>query len=201
VNEARITIITPTYRRNSAVLRRCLGCVRAQTFSYWRHIICSDGLHEQHAADLIGAEADARTTYCVSSRHYGDYGASVRQEMLTSPVDTEYVMFLDDDNIILPHYLEKMIRALDEASHGEAFAICAILHFGPLPFFFGKPPVLLRGEPRLLHIDTLQVVVRTEAMKAVGWRTGSYVADGFTYQELGKRFQYVRVDECLAIHM
>jgi hypothetical protein len=121
--------------------------------------------------------------------------------MLMNQADTEYVMFLDDDNIILPHYLEKMIRALDETAHGEAFAICAILHFGPLPFFFDKPPVLLRGEPRLLHIDTLQVVVRTEAMKAVGWRTGGYVADGFTYQELGKRFQYVRVDECLAIHL
>ena len=59
---------------------------------------------------------------------------------------------------------------------------------------------VVSGSPHLVS-HTAQVVVQTEAMKAVGWKTGSYVADGFTYQELGKRFTYVRVDECLAVHM
>lgn len=199
--EPKVTIVTPTYRRDPATLARCLGCVRTQTVTAWRHVVCSDGVHEPEVERLLDREEDPRFEYRVSSEHHGGFGAGVRQEILMGGQGTEFIMFLDDDNLILPHYLEKMLSALEEARNGEQFAICSILHFGPLPFFMGRPPVILRGEPRVCHIDTLQVVVRTAAMREVGWRDHGYVSDGVTYQALGERFGYVRVEECLGIHL
>jgi glycosyltransferase involved in cell wall biosynthesis len=201
MNPPQVSIITPTFRRGKEILARCLGSVRAQTFGDWMHLVASDGEHEPHAAELVAAESSDRVTYSVTTRHYGGFGAGVRQELLMTRVDSPYVMFLDDDSILLPPYLEKMVAALEQAGPSVQFAICAILHFGPLPFFMSKPPALLPGEPKLLHIDTLQVLVRTPAMKEVGWMDKGYLSDGFTYQELGRRFPFVRVPDCLAVHL
>lgn len=199
--EAKVTIVTPTFQRHPGMLDRCLGCVRAQTEVAWRHIVCSDGIHEPEVENLVARENDPRVEYRVSTKHYGGYGAGVRQDVLMQSEATEFIMFLDDDNVILPHYLERMIEALGRARNGEQFAICSILHFGPLPFFMERPPVLLRGEPRVCQIDTLQVLVRTEAMREIGWRDHGYLSDGFTYRALGERFGYVRVHDCLGIHL
>ena len=121
--------------------------------------------------------------------------------MLTKHADTKYVLFYDDDNIILPKYLEKMIRVLENTTNGEQFAICQLMHFGPVITSLGKPPVLLEGLPKVKHIDTLQVLAKTKAMKAVGWLKRGYCSDGYTFEELGRRFSFVRVNECLALHM
>ncbi len=200
MSEPRVTIVTPTFRRDPGILARCIGCVRAQTEPAWRQVVCSDGIHEPEVEQLVAREKDPRFEYRVATQHYGNFGGGVRKEVLATADSTEFIVFLDDDNVMLPHYLEKMISALEKASDGEQFAICAILHFGPLPFFMDRPPVLLRGEPRICQIDTLQVLVRTEAMREVGWRDHGYLSDGFTYRALGERFGYVRVEDCLGIH-
>lgn len=201
MTEPRVTIVTPTFRRDPGVVARCLGCVRAQTEAAWRHIVCSDGIHEPNVEQMVAQEKDPRFEYRVSSEHYGGFGDGVRKEMLSLGEGTEFILFLDDDNVILPHYLEKMVSALDRARNGEQFAICAILHFGPLPFFMDRPPIMLRGEPQVCQIDTLQVLARTKAMREVGWQDHGYLSDGFTFRALGERFGYVRVEDCLGIHI
>jgi hypothetical protein len=198
---AKVTIITPTYQRNPDIVQRNIECVRAQSFPHWRHIICSDGVFEKAVYDLILQEGDSRRAYCIAEKHYGDFANSVRHEMLTKHADTEFVLFYDDDNIILPNYLEKMIGALEKNDNGEQFAICQLMHFGPVIKSVGRPPVLLEGVPKVKYIDTLQVVARTEAIKTVGWLKNGYCSDGHTFEELGRRFAFVRVNECLALHM
>ena len=198
---AKVTIITPTYQRNPDIVQRNIACVRAQSFPHWRHIICSDGVFEKAVYDLVLQEGDSRRTYCVAEKHYGDFANSVRHEMLTKHADTEYVLFYDDDNIILPNYLDKMMRALEKTTNGEQFAICQLMHFGPVIKSVGKPPVLIKGVPKVKYIDTLQVVAKTKAMKTVGWLNSGYCSDGYTFEELGRRFSFVRVNECLALHM
>jgi hypothetical protein len=175
--------------------------VRAQSYPHWRQIICSDGVFEKAVYNLVFQEGDSRRTYCVAEKHYGDFANSVRHEMLTKHADTEYVLFYDDDNIILPNYLEKMITALENTANGEQFAICQLMHFGPVTKSAGRPPVLLKGVPKVKHIDTLQVVAKTKAMKTVGWLKSGYCSDGYTFEELGRRFSFVRVHECLPLHM
>ena len=198
---AHVTIITPTFRRHPDIVQRNIECVRAQSYTHWQHIICSDGIFEKDVYDLVLQEGDTRRKYCVSEKHYGDFANSVRHEMLMKHADTEYVLFYDDDNIILPNYLEKMIGAIENSTNGEQFAICQLMHFGPVVKSVGNPPVLLKGLPKVKYIDTLQVVVRSKAMKTVGWLKNGYCSDGYTFEELGKRFSFVRVNECLALHM
>jgi hypothetical protein len=132
----------------------------------------------------------------------GDFGNTVRQTMLEKEARGEYVLFFDDDNIILPHYLERMVAAIEQ-SHGAGFAVCKVMHFGPLNESEGKPPKVLTGERvALYHIDPLQVLVRTEVMRKVGWDTKvGYLSDGVTLENLGKQAGHVRVEEVLGVHM
>jgi len=61
--------------------------------------------------------------------------------------------------------------------------------------------VVLAGIPKLFYIDTLQVMVEADAMRAVGWVGNSYFADGETYSALAQRFRYITVQECLCAHL
>jgi hypothetical protein len=196
-----VTIITPTYQRSVDTVKRCIDCVRAQTICDWEHIICSDGKFEGAISALVDAQDDVRLSYQnTSDREEGDYGNRVRASVLEQAVG-RYVVFFDDDNIILPTFLEKMIGAIrrEEAD----FAICQCMHFGPLQTFIGKPPVVLTGiPPKLYHIDTLQVVAKTEVMRDIGWQTEhGYFTDGNVYQEMAEKYKYVEVPEVLALHL
>jgi SAM-dependent methyltransferase len=196
----RITILTPTLNRPPATVERCLRSVNEQTFSGWEHLICSDGRHEPEVEEMVRRGGDRRRRYLHLAQAAGHFGAGVRAALLPE-VRTDYVAFLDDDNILFPRFCERMVQDLD--SHPEAgFAICQIVHCGPLAAHFSLPPVVLTGvPPRIKNIDTLQVVARTEAMRACGWVLDGYVSDGATYERLAQTCPWIAVDEVLGMHV
>lgn len=98
---SKITIITPTLGRPLPTLQRCLASVDRQTFAGWEHLVCSDGRPEPEVAELVRAGADPRRRYCHLAARGGHFGAGVRAALLPE-VRTEYVAFLDDDNILFP---------------------------------------------------------------------------------------------------
>ena len=197
-----VSIITPTCNRDLRIVQRCIQCVRSQTYEHWEHIVCSDGVLEPHIKTLVESDRDARMKYMVTAKKHGGYGGAVREEIINKIPLGKLLVFYDDDNVIFPTYLEKMVKALVEAKNDEKFAICQIFHFGPLQPFFGPPPILLEGEPKLYYIDTLQVMVEAEAMKKVGWVNPlHYCSDGMTYEALGKAYKWVKVPECLGVHL
>jgi len=198
-----VSIITPTFKRDPRVVSRCLDCVRLQTLQDIEQLVCSDGSNEQEVATLVGSLGDARITYQhTEGKKPGDFGNVVRSEMLKK-ARGEFVLFLDDDNIILPHYLERMVRELRETP-GTDFAVCRVVHFGPLKEdVLGAPPKVITGIPvKLHHVDPLQILVRREAMLDIGWDTErGYLADGVTLERLGDKYKYVEVPEVLGFHM
>lgn len=196
-----ISIITPTYRGRPAEIRRCLNSVIRQTYTHFEQIVASDGIHEAETEAVVAGIEDPRIRYMATVTHHGNWGSAVRQEVMTSVAAGRYLVFLDDDNIIFPAYLEKMLRALRAGPAGTAFAICEQLHFGPLQPFHGEPPVVLPGVPKLYHIDTLQIMVEADAMRSVGWLDKGYLADGETFAELGRRYGHVNLRECLCAHL
>jgi glycosyltransferase involved in cell wall biosynthesis len=196
-----ISIITPTYRGNPGKMKRCINSVVRQTYQYFEQIVASDGVHEPETQAVVAEFNDPRIRYMATAQHHGGWGAAMRQEIMIAVAKGRYLVFLDDDNIVFPTYLEKMSDALRTAPEDTAFAICEQLHFGPLQPFHGEPPVVLPGVPKLYHIDTLQIMVEAEAMRAVGWLSNSYFADGETFAELGRRYRYVNVRECLCAHL
>jgi glycosyltransferase involved in cell wall biosynthesis len=193
-----ITIITPTFRRDIKIIERCIGSVKLQTIENFKHLIYSDGIYEQNVKKLIDNQNDNRLSYGVTKVKHGGYGEGVRQEVLEK-VDTEFVMFLDDDNVLMPTYIKKMTDAI--LNNDVDFAVCNVIHYGPLPQHLGKPPIVMSNNiVKLQNIDTLQIVIKTDKFMEVGWKKMGYCSDGYTYEELGKRFKFISVNECLAIH-
>ena len=205
---SKVTVITPTFRRDPRIVSRCIDCVRLQTMTDIQHLICSDGNPEPEIASLVASVNDKRISYhnaninhSGSKCKHGDFGNVVRSEMLDK-ASGKYVLFLDDDNLILPHYLETMINAIENS--GKDFAVCHAVHFGPLnEDAVGKPPIVLTGIPvKQYHIDTLQVLVKRDVIRDIGWDTeNGYLSDGITFERLGKQHDYVEVPEVLGFHM
>ena len=196
-----ISIITPTYRGDPDKIRRCLNSVVRQSYGNFEQIVASDGTEEPVTREIVERFNDRRIRYQPTKVHHGGWGAAVRQEVMSDFANGKYLVFLDDDNIIFPTYLEKMLRTLRSAPAGVTFAICEQLHFGPLQPLHGEPPVILPGVPKRYHIDTLQIMIDATAMRAVGWISNSYFADGETFSELARRYRYVNVKECLCAHL
>lgn len=202
VKKPKITIITPTWNRPLDVIERCIISVKYQTYQNYEHLICSDGF-EQNVKDLIQQKKDSKLSYLNLDKHYKDYANTVRQHCLMK-AKGDYILFLDDDNLIFPHFLEKMLNALENTKNNVAFSLCKIIHLGPLPNHLGTPPKILSGVPvKVQNVDTLQLLIKKEALlKIGGWnKTQGYLADGYTYQKLAENYEYVVVDELLGIHI
>jgi len=198
-----VSVITPTWRRDPQVVSRNLDCMALQTMSSWEQVVCSDGEDEPEIRALIEGRKDVRYQYRnTTGRKDGDFGNTVRSEMLQA-ARGKYTLFYDDDNVILPNYLEQMVGAL-EGSPECVMAVCHVMHFGPLnEAIIGKPPQVLTGLPvKLFHIDTLQVLVRTDIAKKCGWDTEhGYIADGYSLEKFGKAGAVVEVAEVLGVHL
>jgi len=200
----RVTVVTPTWKREPKIIRRAVDCMTLQTFTEWEQLVCSNGPEEMEARNAVESARDVRVRYrCLDKEQAeGDFGNSARKKMIEE-ARGEYVMFLDDDNVILPTYLAQMAHVLDEDEE-IGFVVCRVMHFGPLnEKELGKPPIVLEGEPvKLYHIDPLQVMVRTELMQKVGWDTAKgYLSDGVTLEKLGKAAKYSKIEEVLGVHI
>lgn len=210
----KVAVLTPTFRRDPKVVERCILSVAWQDYEgEITHHICSDGEDEPRIRALIAdrfavSRLGLSTVYHHTETRGNSFGASVRQHLLehSDVAGADYVVALDDDNALLPHYVRTMVGAL-EANKDKGFAICRIVHMGPLPSHLGSPPAVLTGIPPVCrNIDTLQVMARTGLMTEVGWvaksaSDGGYFNDGMTYERLGAASAYVEVPEVLAIHL
>lgn len=208
----KVAVITPTYKRPTKVIDRCVRSVQGQTYNgQVIHIICSDGPEEEHVKEYVDSLGDPTVIYVCTGENTNSYGGGVREYVLTNYVEPaahstiDYLIHMDDDNVLFPHFIEENVNAL-EANPDKAFSICKILHLGPLPQHLGPAPQVINGIPPVFqNIDTLQVVVRREAMIQCRWNTFSgeqgYYNDGYTYDRLGKMFEWVEVPELLAVHI
>jgi hypothetical protein len=104
---------------------------------------------------------------------------------------------------MFPEFLEEMVGALEGTGPEVGFAVCQILHLGPLQAWVGPPPQILSGWPIVVGgIDTLQVVVKREAIEKVGWvAEKGFYSDGYTYEALSKEFRHIRVEKILGVHI
>ena len=65
-----------------------------------------------------------------------------------------------------------------------------------------RPPAVLTGIPPVTaNIDTMQVVVRTQAMRESGSVLQGYLSDGATYERLSRAHPWVEVAEVLGVHL
>src|SRR5690606_29788509 len=96
------------------IIQRCIQSTKAQTYQNFEQIICSDG-PEENVKKFIESLKNPKIKYINLEKHQGDYANTARQEALEI-AKGKYIVFLDDDNIIFPHYLEKMLKPLEKSN-------------------------------------------------------------------------------------
>jgi len=189
------TIVTPTYSGREDLLNRAIESVDDQIHSEWEHLIVSDGV-----LDNPPTETSSRRRVITLPDPYNDSGNTPRSIGLEQ-ADSDYVLFLDDDNVIFPNYLSRVEEAFTQQQEKDA-VICSIWHFGPLPSSFGSPPQRLTGNPPVLqNIDTLQFTARTHLMKEHGWFNMGYLADGYTIESYTRNHSYSVIPDVLGLHL
>ena len=160
----RFSIITPTYAR-PAELVRCIESVRAQAYRKYEHLICSDG-HSASDEQSVKSYKDKRIKYSHVNREGRSYYGNKQRNKLIQEAKGEYLIFLDDDNSILPHYLKAAKDSID--NHG--IMIFRIWH--------NTASIIPReNEIELGAIDSLNFVVRKDIAQKFAWNVMEYSAD------------------------
>jgi len=109
---ATVDVLVPTFNR-SAMLRRCLESIQAQTYTDIRVIIgdnCSDDDTGIVAQNFCGR--DARFSYVRNATNLGMYG---NMNALFTRVTAPYVHCMHDDDWLEPCFYERMIAGLEES--------------------------------------------------------------------------------------
>jgi glycosyltransferase involved in cell wall biosynthesis len=118
----RVSVVTPVYNSEQFV-GRTIASVRAQTLSDWEHILVDDGSTDGSAAvvERVAAE-DPRVRLLRQS----NAGASVARNLgFSQSRDSEYLLFLDHDDLLEPGMLEELVGYLDQ--HPDVGAVyCAL---------------------------------------------------------------------------
>jgi len=199
-----VSIITPTFQRDEATLRRCILSVKAQDYHNIEHIIVSDQLEDEVVPKLLAWEYGVRYHH-VEEKTGNTWGASARNYGFTKS-SGEYLGFLDDDNIVFPDYVSRLVEEMERPEHWEFdFALCEIIHLGPLRENLGFPPVVLDGgKPVIGKVDTLQFFARRRLFYSEVWETRTspegYANDGFTIQRLAENHKHLSVNKILGVH-
>jgi len=104
-----VTVIVPG-RDVASYADDALASLRAQTFTAWRAILVDDGSLDGTGAVYAAAAAnDARFTVLT---HPAARGLSAARNAGLDLVDTPFVGFLDADDVLLPHALERFVETL-----------------------------------------------------------------------------------------
>jgi len=173
---ATVDVLVPTYNR-SAMLRRCLESIQAQTYTDIQVTIgddCSDDDTRMVAQDFCGT--DRRFHYVRNAARLGIFGNT---NTLFTRVTAPYVHFMHDDDWLEPRFYERMIAGLEESPEAALVWPRVILSQGEddteieLPARFDHDQVV-PGETafkELLHgcfITCPAVVLRTSVLREVG---------------------------------
>lgn len=137
---AEISVIIPSRNRRE-LLRECLASVRAQTFERWEAIVCDDGSTD--GTDLMVRELmehEPRVRFVGADGRRS--GAPARRNDGMAVARGRYLLFLDDDDLLLPHCLGGRVRALEARPSCDAIVSEALLQCteDPAPSStFGSP--------------------------------------------------------------
>jgi glycosyltransferase involved in cell wall biosynthesis len=168
----RVTIVTPTYRRLH-LLREAVESVRAQTHQDWEHLIIADG-HDPEIEHFIVTLQDDRIQYHYTrpTRMMGNYQRNYALRFATG----EYILYLDDDNIIYRECLSAMIAGFVDDSTGH---VIAPIQYGDIimsptpPFRFGE-------------IDLLNYMVRRPLVERVWGQNRHFGGDYYLIDRISR---------------
>ncbi len=111
----RVSVVIPAYN-SEAYVGTTLESIIGQTFSAWETIVYDDGSRDSTAAVARQFAADDPRIRVVSGENGGVAAARNRGFAETDP-RSEFVVFLDNDDVWLPEMLGSLVAVLD--AHAE----------------------------------------------------------------------------------
>ena len=109
ISMPKISVCIPTYNR-AHFLGGAIASVQAQTISDWEIVVCDDGSTDG-TPELMAGYADSRIHYV---RHAVNIGKSNNMRSGFEAATGKYFVKFDDDDLLLPNFLERTSRILDE---------------------------------------------------------------------------------------
>jgi len=117
----RVSIITPCYDAGQFVTA-LLDSVAAQTMPDWEHIVVDDGSPDD-SPQLVARRAESDTRLRLIRQANAGAIAARNRGFEATQSNSDYVLFLDADDVLNPAMLETMVSYLD--AHPEvAMAFC-----------------------------------------------------------------------------
>ena len=165
-----VTVITPTCGRLD-LLNEAIASVDAQTYPHWEHLIVSDGhFPEVQQLQASNTVKQRRFFSTPAIRHFGNHQRNVGIFHSSG----EYLVFLDDDNVLYPEALATMLSGFSSGDVG--LVLC------PIDYDHSKHGVV--GQVLIPHdgfsrgeVDSLNAMIcRSLAVQCRGWGD-SYFAD------------------------
>ncbi|MHB8788713.1 MAG: glycosyltransferase family 2 protein [Desulfobulbaceae bacterium] len=108
-----ISVVTPVYNTDEALLRRCIHSVLFQAYPCWELCLADDGSDRPHVRQLLEeyAARDPRIKIHFLERNQGIAGASNGAAALAGG---DYLAFLDHDDELTPDALYEVARAVND---------------------------------------------------------------------------------------
>jgi hypothetical protein len=133
---------------------------------------------------------------------FNDWGHSLRA-MGLEMVDTEFVMFTNDDNYYVPKFLEYMFGAIRK--NKLDFVICNMIHSHVNPGQYIQDDYnVFDSYPKMNYIDIGNFIIKTSIAKEVGFKGRSFAADGEFADEIVERYSgkinFGKVEKILYVH-
>jgi glycosyltransferase involved in cell wall biosynthesis len=104
----QVSVVLPTYNR-AGLLREAIASIQAQTFHDWELLVVDDGSTDETGRVIETAMAADARIRCLRGAHHG---VSAARNLGVREARSNFVAFLDDDDLWLPHKLEHQITAL-----------------------------------------------------------------------------------------
>ncbi len=181
-----VSVITPTCRRLDK-LKEAIDSVRRQSYEKWEHIIVSDG-YDSEVKEYIKHLEDKRIKY-FSTFGINIWGNYQRNYALIH-ASGEYVLYLDDDNVIFKDALKHMIEGFTSDDIDYVIA----------PIQYGERVMKPTFDFKHGDIDLLNYMLRRKTVIKIGGQNVHNSADFFLISEVRKISKGNIIDKIIGHH-
>jgi glycosyltransferase involved in cell wall biosynthesis len=189
----KFLIVTPTYPGRAKKLESAVASVRSQIFRDFDHLVVGDGPTPE--ARAICERYGVR--YIEMPEHTGNWGCQCRNYALEH-CEADRVLFLDDDNVLLPNCLQSINNACTD---NPPIIIHKVLFFNK---WTGQWIIMPNAmPPARANIDMLNFCVRSDIAKLAKFRQDAqHELDWFYIQDCLEHAggQYGTLDEIVAVY-
>ena len=202
------SVITPTYNR-SHFIHRVYQSLYNQTFQDFEWIVINDGSTDD--TDKIVSQLIHEAPFPIQYVYQKHSGLHVSRNKGIAMARGYLSVFLDDDDVLLPHALERFwywwnqIPQAQQDKFAGVTALCADLVTGEIIGDRFPQDMMVANNVQMFGVLRIRGdkarCFRTEVLRAYPWPTdiGSYVTAALVYNRISKSYLLLFVNEVLML--